>query len=406
MTNVNNNNQKALKRRIKQHVISKQHNFFLICHPGFENQVVQELQDLYINTILTAEPGGVEITGKLDTCYIVNTAMRKISRCLMRLFDSTVYNFAELYRKINNFPWELYIKKTTTLEFSVSCKKSKLYHTDKIEQVCNDATSTRLNSHSSDITLSDQDTKAQQQFSQKIFIRINDNSMQCSLDCSGELLYKRGIKTHSAIAGLRETLAASILLASNIHKYNVLYDPMCGSGNFSIESLMIHHSMLPNEAHKFAFYNWPAFKEANYKYVINNIKSKVAVNPDFSTITTDINPKEISTTELNINDFKPAKHVSIFQDDFLHSKVSIPLDETCLIIMNPPYGKRLSATTTSLYKNIGHIITQKFSHCSYAIIVPDAQCEKSLNLPYDDKISSNNGGIKVTLLISHTALKN
>ena len=208
-------NEKSLLRRIKQHVIAQTHSFFLICHPGFEQETIQELNNLKIAHSDMHEKGGIPLKGTIETCYVINTAMRTISRCLLRLFNTSVYNFSELYRKVNTFPWELYIKKSTELEFSISCKKSKLYHTDKIEEVVHEAIKNKLKEKGSDFSLFNQEHSLVD-VPQNIFIRIIDNQLQCSLDTSGELLFKRGHRTFSPRAGLRETLAASILLASRL----------------------------------------------------------------------------------------------------------------------------------------------------------------------------------------------
>ena len=55
------------------------------------------------------------------------------------------------------------------------------------------------------------------------------------MDSSGDLLYKRGVKTHAGAAPVRETLAAAILMLAEYSGNEVLVNPMCGSGTFAIE---------------------------------------------------------------------------------------------------------------------------------------------------------------------------
>ena len=57
---------------------------------------------------------------------------------------------------------------------------------------------------------------------QTIFIRLDRDRCQVSLDSSGELLYRRGYDKFSVEAPLRETLACAILKTAAVDRYQVL----------------------------------------------------------------------------------------------------------------------------------------------------------------------------------------
>ena len=58
-------NEKALARRVKDHVQGKGHDFFAVVQPGFEETARQELCGLGIAEIKSAATGGIEFHGKL-----------------------------------------------------------------------------------------------------------------------------------------------------------------------------------------------------------------------------------------------------------------------------------------------------------------------------------------------------
>jgi len=58
-------NEKALARRVKDHVIGKPHDFFAVVHPGFEETSAQELRGLGIRDIKSQTIGGIEFSAKL-----------------------------------------------------------------------------------------------------------------------------------------------------------------------------------------------------------------------------------------------------------------------------------------------------------------------------------------------------
>ena len=71
---------------------------------------------------------------------------------------------------------------------------------------------------------------------------IHGDICRITLDTSGEALNKRGYRTWTGEAPIRETLAAAILKQSAWRpdsERDVLYDPCCGTGTFLIEAAMM-----------------------------------------------------------------------------------------------------------------------------------------------------------------------
>ena len=68
---------------------------------------------------------------------------------------------------------------------------------------------------------------------------ITDDHFTISIDSSGDLLHRRGYRTRTTKAPLRETLAAGALMLLEWNGSEPLSDPLCGSGSFPLEGALL-----------------------------------------------------------------------------------------------------------------------------------------------------------------------
>ncbi len=383
----------GLRRRIKQHVIGKEHVFFASVHPGFEKTIASELKSLGLKVSGEFIEGGVEFTGHIDDCFTACMTARTASRILMRITSFRAHDFFELERSIRSFPWELYLDPEIPVGFSITSRKSMIYHTGKMQEIFEKEIpgSYRFTPHESDNSGNT---------AQTLFIRNYRDTCTVSIDASGDSLYKRGAKQLTGAAPVRETLAALILLEAGISGYDLLLDPMCGSGTFSIEGASIFTGTPPNAERTSPFMNWPSFKENNYLYLKKKILEKsIAVEASGKRIiTSDIDPDEVKIASANIpENFKGI--ISPVTADFFSLKPEITEGRKTLIVLNPPYGKRIEESDIpGFYKRIGDKLRTDFAGCGYAVIVPGDDAESALSIDYSRKIPFMNGGIRAAVL--------
>lgn len=384
----------GLKRRVKQHVIGKEHVFFASVQPGFEKTISGELQGSGLNVSDEIIEGGVEFTGALNDCFAACISSRTASRIMMRIASFRSHEFFELERTIRALPWELYLNPEIPVKFSITSRKSMIYHTGKLQEIFEKEIPATF-TFSNDSAAEPEDNKKQ-----TLFIRNFRDICTVSIDASGESLYKRGMKQLTGTAPIRETLAALILLEAGITEYDMLLDPMCGSGTFSIEAASIFSGTHPNAGRLFPFMHWPSFKERNYLY----LKTKLMEKENFPglngkiIITSDIDPEAIKLAEANIPEiFKGA--ISPESADFFSLTPELLNGKKTLIVLNPPYGKRIKEKDIpAFYREIGIKLKSDFNNCGYAVIAPGAEAEQALALDYGRKITFMNGGIKAAVL--------
>jgi len=384
----------GLKRRIKQHVIGKDHVFFASVQPGFEKTISRELQTSGLNVSSEFIEGGVEFTGALDDCFAACISSRTASRVMMRLASFKSHDFYELERSIRAFPWEIYLNPENPVCFNISSKKSMIYHTGKLQEIFEREIPSAFK------CCNNSSIEEEGSSPQTLFIRNFRDVCTVSIDASGEFLYKRGMRRFTGIAPLRETLAALILLEAGIDEYEQVIDPMCGAGTFSIEAAAIFSRTLPNPERMFPFMNWPSFKERNYLYLKKKLveKQKPQYLKEKIIITSDIDPETVKLARSNIPEtFREI--IAPETADFFILTRDIIKEKKTLVVLNPPYGKRIrEKDTISTYKNIGMKLKSDFNNCGYAVIAPGIEAEQALALDYERKIPFMNGGIRAAVL--------
>ncbi len=382
----------ALQRRVKNHVIGREHDFFAVVQPGFEKVAAAELAALGLSVKDNFIEGGVEFTGRLDSCYKASLLSRTAGRIMMRIASFRSVNYFELERLIRSFPWELYIPPMTGINYRTSTEKSMIYHTGKLEEIFNFGINERLSAHGI--------ANNGSLYSQTVFIRNSHDQCTVSLDASGEFLYKRGNGKNISRAPLRETTAALILLEAGFKNYMQIIDPMCGSGTFSLEAASMFTKTPPAADRQFPFMNWPCFKETAYRFIKNSAEKEIisAEKIQQKIITSDLDPEAVGIAKSNIPE-KFSTLISPEVSDFFSLSGETVKDKKTLILLNPPYGKRIEdGGEKSVYREIGKKIKTDLNGCGFAIIIPGHEKEKELGLQYDRKIPFMNGGIRAAVI--------
>src|SRR5437870_8803868 len=120
-------------RHVPQDVVDQPAMLFAVCAPGLEPVLGAEMRAVGLPGRALA--GGVEVDGELPEAMRLNLWLRTASRVLVRMgepFRATT--FPELVRKASSLPWEKFVRKGTPVAFRVTCRKSRLYHSDAVAE--------------------------------------------------------------------------------------------------------------------------------------------------------------------------------------------------------------------------------------------------------------------------------
>jgi putative N6-adenine-specific DNA methylase len=371
---------------------------FAVSAPGLEPLVHAELMALGIEGV--AEPGGVAWRGPLDTVARANLWLRIASRVIVRLGEFRARTFFELERRARRLPWERFVRAGSPVTFRVTCRKSKLYHTEAVIQRLAEALERRVGASSRYATADEADDESEPgaRGDQLFIARVFKDVCTVSADSSGSLLHLRGYRQAVAKAPLRETLASALLAASAWDGSAPLLDPMCGSGTIPIEAAMLARRIAPGLRRRFAFTEWPTLARATWASMREAAEREILPAAPAIIQGSDRDAGAVGAARAN------AERAGVAGDvEFTLRAISAiePPRTIGALVTNPPYGIRLGDIDAlrGLYAQFGHVARMKCPGWRIGLLSADPRLDGQLRLPLDERFRTTNGGIPVRALI-------
>ena len=359
----------------------KEFEIFIACVPGLEHELLSEIKkNNFKHTKLMI--GGVSLFGDWRDVWRANFYLRGATKVLVRFASFRVTHLAQLDKLSHKLNWESLLQYKKSFRVETVCRKSKIYHSGAATQRISKAISDTI------------DAKEDPSSGILIKTRILSDLCTISLDSSGEGLHKRGYKIATGKAPIRETLAALFLQKMKFDGSQVVYDPMCGSGTIVIEAAQIALGLPAGRNRTFAFMELPSFQKDEYEK-LTKIKHK-KVNLKFYG-----SDRDKGAIQNSIKNSKKANVETICQFDTSSISGAIPpTQEPGIVLVNPPYGKRVGNRKNlfALYRSLGQTLSEKFVDWQVGIITSDPGLAKATGLKFLDISSTvDNGGIKVQL---------
>lgn len=363
---------------------------FAVAAPGLEPWLARELASMGVRAV--AEPGGAAFGATTEELYRANLWSRLASRIIVRVASFRVRALGELARRAGGIPWEEWLAPGVTIRVRATARKSRLYHTGAITERILDGIASRVPVHAAAaVSAADPDDEREDAGDQLLIVRMAHDECTISLDSSGALLHRRGYRQAVAKAPLRETLAASMLIAGGWGTAESLADPLCGAGTIPIEAAMFARDMAPGANRAFAFERWPRHDGARWNALRAEAAGRVRASAAAPILASDRDPGAVAATQEN------ARRAGVEGDlQVSHAPLSAaPLGHAGWIVTNPPYGVRVgdSAALRDLYATLGRVVRDG----GYRLIVlsADADLERQLRLPLETVLATSNGGIPV-----------
>ncbi len=359
----------------------KEFEIFIACVPGLEHELLSEIKknNFKHNKLMI---GGVSLFGDWRDVWRANFYLRGATKVLVRFASFRVTHLAQLDKLSHKLNWENLLQYKKSFRVETVCRKSKIYHSGAATQRISKAISDTI------------DAKEDPSSGILIKTRILSDICTISLDSSGEGLHKRGYKIATGKAPIRETLAALFLQKMNFDGSQVVYDPMCGSGTIVIEAAQIALGLPAGRNRTFAFMELPSFQKDEYEKLTKIEHKKVNLKFFGS-------DRDKGAIQNSIKNSKKANVETICQ--FKTSSISgaiPPTQETGIVLVNPPYGKRVGNRKNlfALYRSLGQTLSEKFVGWQVGIITSDTGLAKATGLKFLDISNAvDNGGIKVQL---------
>ncbi len=355
---------------------------FIATAPGLESALYDEVRTKGFKQPKTVA-GGVVLKGGWPEVWRANLWIRGASRVLARIDSFRVLHLSQLDARSRRVPWGEVLRPDVPFRVEVSCKKSRIYHSDAAAERIETAIREELGApHSPDAEVA-------------VMVRIEHDLCTISVDTSGELLHKRGYKEAIHQAPMRENMASLFLRQCCYDGSEPVFDPMCGSGTFVIEAAEIAARLNPGRSRHFAFEKFANF-EADAWQAMRNVKSARTPAARFHGSDRDagaIKMSRANAERAGVAEFCEFQHAAI-------SDVVAPEGQTGLVIINPPYGARLGEAKKlfPLYHAFGQTMRDRFKGWRVGIITTEAMLAHATELPFLPTAAPvQHGGLRVTL---------
>lgn len=316
-----------------------------VCLFGLEHLLCEEIKALGYDIVDTMD-GRVTYLGDEEAVALSNVFLRFAERVYISLGTFEAQTFDQLFEGTASLPWEAFIGKNDQFPVKGHCVKSALSSVPACQSIVKKAIAKRLGQQYGLLRLPE-DSQA---LYQVVFFLFKDK-VSLLLDTSGEPLYKRGYRTETGEAPLRETLAAALASMSRPRENVLLWDPMCGSGTIAIEAAMQMKHIAPGKSRHFSAEKWEAIPRSVWQLAREEALDG-EITTTFEAFASDIDPAAVALAMANARRAGVADVVRCFTRD---CRTISAEGRRGTIVTNPPYGERLSTPeeVEKLYHDMG-----------------------------------------------------
>ena len=355
---------------------------------GLEQVLAKELIELGANNV-QIERRAVSFTGDKRMLYTANFCLRTASRVLVPIATFKAKKTDDIYEQVKLLDWAQYMTAKTTFQIDATVYSDLFRHSQFITYRVKDAIVDWWIEHGGvrpSVQLSNPDIY--------LNVHIAGDTVTLSLDSSGESLHKRGYRVANTQAPINEALAAGMLLLAGWQGQSDFYDPMCGSGTLLIEAALIARNIAPGIYRKgFAFEKWASFDADLFEDVYNDDSRE----RDFKhkIYGSDAGFYAVQTAQKNIQSANLQRDIEVKQIRIEELRLADKNTEGALVMMNPPYGERLSQDkdVLRLYQDMGTALKHQFCGATAWIISSNEEALKCVGLRPAKRIHLINGDL-------------
>ena len=307
---------------------------------GLEQTVKRQLNKLGYEKC-PADNGRISVDGDWQDVARLNVLLRGGERVLVKLAQFKATTFDELYGGMYAVNWENYLEMDSQILMDGKCFQSTLGAIKACGGVAKKAIISRL---------ADRNKTGRKTFTESgartvVGFSIYRDEVTVTIDTTGDGLHKRGYRTLSVAAPLKETLAACILDNTFYNperdSEKPLADPFCGSGTFPIEGAMKAWNIAPGLNRTFDFERWSFVPKTHMERAREEGKDGERRDRKVCIFASDINAKNVEIARTHAKKAGVESAIRFSVADARKFSCEIPYG---ILVCNPPYGERLSDT--------------------------------------------------------------
>ncbi len=376
---------------------------FATCPKSLEDLLTKELLDLGASEVKQTV-AGVHFSGDLAMAYRVCLWSRLASRVLLEVAHFPCESNEQLYDAVYALDWPEIFDVNQTFAISARLRRAYTDHSAYVAQKVKDAIVDRYRNDRGIRPSVDKDTP---DLRWNLF--CNKNSAQLYLDLSGDSLHKRGYRTGTGVAPMKENLAAAILMRAGWPEVAAnggdLIDPLCGSATILIEGALMAWDQAPGLLRKYwGFSAWKGHDETLWQQLIDEARTRIGegrMNFAGELFGFEQSGRVLDHAEQNLRLAGVTEIVTLKKMGLANNKHLVP--ESSLVVTNPPYGERLDERIDALktFAALGDWLKHYALGAKAAYLALDKDMGRATGIRSDKFYRFYNGQMPVELCISN-----
>jgi len=356
---------------------------------GLEALVRDELQNLGAR-VLSTEDRRVVFEGTARDIARCNLGLRTADRVWLRLGEFPAATFDELYEGVRAFSWKDILPASAAVDVLARSSKSRLTSVPSIQSVSKRAlVDALLGKGRPGARMEETGVR------HDVEIVLRQDRASVLLDTSGQGLHKRGYRSETGPAPLRENLAAALVTLSRWDPARPFADPLCGSGTIAIEAALAACSAAPGLNRGFAGEDIPLLPASDWQAAREEARSAVKAPAGLVIEASDHDAGVVEAARANARAAGVLQHIR-FRKRSLDAFQS-PGNYGCMVC-NPPYGERLGdpREVAELSRRLG-LLSRQLPTWSFFILTGSPDFPKLFGAPASRNRKLYNGNIRCWL---------
>ena len=346
-------------------------------------------------------PTGISFSASLESAYRICLWSRIANRLLLKIASFEAPSSDELYKHAYEVDWKNHIKPAGTFSVSCTLTAAESLNSNFVTLKVKDAIADYFREHTGT-----RPNVAAQEPDVSVHVHIHQTTAELYIDFAGTSLHRRGYRVAGGQATLKENVAAAFLVRAGWNEIasqgGGLVDPMCGTGTLPIEAALISTNTAPGLFRSyFGFFGWLGRSDDLWNRLVSRAKEE-RQPPDrkgVRIIGYDLDQDSISSAIKNIESSGLTGTVHVERREMPLASPPAAFSTNGLVIVNPPYGKRLGTADNlrNLYRSLGKTLKIRFPGWKAALLTGDEELAKCTGLRAERINTLYNGSIKCLL---------
>jgi putative N6-adenine-specific DNA methylase len=365
-------------------------SLFATCPRGLETPLAAELAACGAREIRPTG-GGAHFRGDLAVCYRANLESRIATRILWRVAEAPYCNEQDVYDAAHAVDWPSHFRVDRSIRVDVNAIRSPLRSLEFATLRIKDAACDRFRAAMG--ARPDVDTRTPDV---RIHAFLDPRTITLYLDTSGEPLYKRGWRTRTGEAPLKENLAAGIIGLAGWRGDEPFLDPMCGGGTILLEAAAIALGIAPGSRREFGFERLEGFDAQLWRELRECANARENRGRPVAIFGAELYGAELAKAREAIEAAGLDRVVRLKQANLLELSPPAPAG---VMVANPPYGVRIGedAELAAFYPRLGDALKARFAGWRCYFLTADLRLARLIGLKASKRTPLFNGPLECRL---------